>query len=134
MHAKLAAHHQLHGVQPVLAVADAASAARFFVDVLGFDLDFLYGEPATHGRVKSGDGTYGQPIYIHLSLVDEDESGRLPTGELRIHVGRELDALCQVYRGRGANIVDGPTSQPWGLREFVVLEPNGHCIRFCAEV
>lgn len=133
MNSKLAAHHQLHGVQPVLTVADVAAAARFFVDVLGFDLDFLYGEPPVHGRVKTGDGTYGQPIYVHLSLPKEDEAGRPPTGELRIHVGHAVDALCEVYRERGAHIVQEPTSQPWGLREFVVLEPNGHHLRFCAE-
>lgn len=133
MPSEIAARHQLHGMQPVLTVADVAAAARYFVDLLGFDLDFLYGDPPVHGRVKTGDGTYGQPIYIHLSLPDDDETGRQPTGELRIHVGHDVDALCQTYRGRGVNVVQDPISQPWGLREFVVLEPNGHYIRFCAE-
>ena len=133
MPSELAAHHQFHGVQPVLSVADVAAAARYFVDVLGFDLDFVYGEPPVHGRVKTGDGTYGQPIYIHLSLAGDDERGRQPTGELRLHVGHDVDALCEVYRSRGAEIVHPPTSQPWGLREFLVREPNGHFLRFCAE-
>ncbi len=133
MPSELASHHQLHGVQPVLTVADVTAAARYFVEVLGFDLDFMVGEPPVHGRVKTGDGTYGQPIYIHLSLAGDDEIGRQPTGELRIHVGHDVDALCGAYRSRGAEIVHPPTSQPWGLREFVVLEPNGHYLRFCAE-
>ena len=65
----LGTRHQFHGVQPVLPVADATRAARYFCDVLGFELDFIAGEP--------------------------------------------------------------PTSQPWGLREFALREPDGHLLRFC---
>lgn len=133
MSSQIAVLHQLHGVQPVLTVADVAAAARYFVDVLGFELDFLFGEPASHGRVRTGDGSYGQPIYIHLSRPGDDEAGRMPTGELRLHVGHDVDGLCEAYRARGANVVQEPVSQPWGLREFVVLEANGHRLRFCAE-
>ena len=129
----LASRHQLHGLQPVLTVADVKAAADYFVRVLGFELDFLYGDPPSHGRVKSGDGSYGQPIYVHLSPPGDDEIGLRPTGELRIHVGHDIDALCDAYVRRGADVVQSPTTQPWGLREFLVLEPNGHYIRFCAE-
>jgi len=117
----------------VLAVADVEAAADYFVGVLGFELDFLFGEPPSHARVRSGDGSYGQPIYIHLGAAGEDEKGLSPTGELRIHVGHDIDALCAAYQRRGANVVHEPTTQPWGLREFLVVEPNGHYIRFCAE-
>lgn len=133
MTASLAATHQLHGLQPVLTVADVSAAAAYFRDVLGFEIDFLYGDPPVHGRVMVGDGSWGQPIYIHLSPPGDDEAGQLPTGELRLHVGHDLDGLCSVYRARGARILHEPVSQPWGLREFVVLEPNGHHLRFCAE-
>lgn len=133
MSSQIAALHQLHGVQPVLKVADVAAAARYFVDVLGFELDFLTGEPVSHGRVRTGDGSYGQPIYIHLSRLGGDEAGRTPSGELRLHVGHDVDGLCETYRARGANVVQEPVSQPWGLREFVVLEANGHRLRFCGE-
>lgn len=129
----LAHIHQLHGIQPVLRVSDVARAAQYFVEVLGFELDFLFGDPPVHGRVKSGDGTYGQPIFIHLGLPGKDEAGLRPTGELRVHVGHDVDGLCSVYKQRGATIVQEPTTQPWGLREFLVLDPDGHYIRFCAE-
>jgi uncharacterized glyoxalase superfamily protein PhnB len=133
MPSEIATRHQLHGVQPVLTVADVSAAATYFADVLGFEIDFLFGTPASHGRVMTGDGSYGQPIYIHLSLAEGDEIGREPTGELRLHVGHDLDGLCATYRARGAHIVQEPVTQPWGLREFVVLEENGHYLRFCGE-
>jgi uncharacterized glyoxalase superfamily protein PhnB len=123
--------HQFHGVQPVLPVADVAATASYFRDVLGFEIDFLEGEPPVHGRVKQGDGSFGFPVYIHLSQAPPAEVR--PSGELRIHVGRDLDGLFEAYRALGVAIVFAPTSQPWGLREFAVREPNGHVLRFCAE-
>jgi len=91
----IARRHELHGLQPVLPVADVAASARFFERVLGFEIDFLYGAPATHGRVKSGDGSCGQPIFIHLSQAMPEDIR--PSGELRMHVGRGLDALFDAY-------------------------------------
>jgi uncharacterized glyoxalase superfamily protein PhnB len=123
--------HELHGVQPVLFVRDVAAAAAWFRDVLGFDLDFLHGEPPVHGRVMKGDGSYGQPIYIHLSTAPESELH--PSGELRIHVGRDLDGLFAAYRERGVGVDFEPVTQPWGLREFRVRTPDGHRLRFCGE-
>ena len=122
--------HQLHGLQPVLPVADVAASVAFFSTVLGFDIDSLKGSPPTHARVRSGDGSYGQRMFIHLSLA---KVSPVPAIELRIHVGRELDGLHEVYQRRGARVVQEPKTEPWGLREFVVREPNGHLLRFCAE-
>jgi catechol 2,3-dioxygenase-like lactoylglutathione lyase family enzyme len=129
--ADVARKHQLHGLQPVLPVSDVEASAAFFKNVLGFEVEFLRGSPAVHGRVKSGDGSYGQPIYVHLSKASAEQIH--PTGELRIHVGSELDALFSEYVRRGAQVISLPVSQPWGLREFVLREPNGYLLRFCAE-
>jgi catechol 2,3-dioxygenase-like lactoylglutathione lyase family enzyme len=122
--------HQFHGVQPVLPVADAAASAEYFRDVLGFETDFLEGNPPTHGRVKVV-GSWGHPVYIHLALADPDAVR--PSGEIRIYVGHDLDGLFEVYRSLGVEVVFSPVSQPWGLREFAVREINGHVLRFCAE-
>jgi uncharacterized protein YndB with AHSA1/START domain/uncharacterized glyoxalase superfamily protein PhnB len=131
-HEDLGRKHELHGVQPVLPVRDVAASAAYYVDVLGFDLDFLHGDPPMHGRIKKGDGTFGQPIYIHLTRVEAGDEVR-PSGELRLHVGRDLDALFAAYRARGVAVVAEPISQPWGLREFIVRDRDGHALRFCAE-
>lgn len=48
---------------PALFVADAAAASAFYVDRLGFRIDFLHGEPPFYGSV-SHDGTT-----IHLEFV-----------------------------------------------------------------
>jgi hypothetical protein len=116
----LARTHQLHGVQPVLPVADVAAAAAYFSQVLGFDIDFPYGEPPVHGRVRSGDGGYGQPIFIHLAQSTPDDC---PEVGLRIHVGRDVDGLHAEVVRRGVRIEEAPISQPGGCASFCCAHP-----------
>jgi uncharacterized glyoxalase superfamily protein PhnB len=126
----LAQRHQLHGVQPVLPVPDVAAAANWFVRVLGFEIDFLHGEPPAHGRVKLGDRSWGDPIYIHLS---RREGAIQPCGQTRLHVGRDIDALHAHTLSEGASVLQPPTDQPWGLREMVLQAPGGHRLVLGAE-
>ena len=127
----LGTRHQFHGVQPVLPVADATRAARYFCDVLGFALDFIAGEPPSYARVKHVPAPgLGEAVYLRLWQVNVREA-RPWRGEIVIHVGHDVDGLHAVYAKRGVDIVEPPTSQPWGLREFALREPDGHLLRFC---
>ena len=101
----LARHHQIHGVQPVLPVPDVAAAADWFCRTLGFTVDFLHGEPPVHGRVRAGDRSWGDPVFIHLSL----EAGPIaPCGETRLHVGHDVPALCEASEPLGQRGEIGP--------------------------
>ncbi len=129
---QLGKHHQLHGVQPVLPVPDVAAAAEWFVRLLGFEIDFLHGEPPHgHGRVKLGDRSYGDPIYIHLSRSADPIQ---PCGETRLHVGHDIDGLHAHVLAQGGTVLLPPTNQPWGLREIVVQSPGGHRLVLGAEI
>ena len=123
--------HQFHGVQPVLPVADVTRAARYFRDVLGFEIDFIAGEPPSYARVKHVPPTgEGEAVYLRLWQVNVRDA-RPWRGEIVIHVGHDIDGLYAAYVKRGVDIVEPPTSQPWGLRELAVREPDGHVLRFC---
>jgi catechol 2,3-dioxygenase-like lactoylglutathione lyase family enzyme len=125
---RLAQQHELHGLQPVLSVTDLAASVRFYCDVLGLELDFLWGEPPSYGRVRhTGDGA---PIYIHLSPAPP---ASIAPCELRLHVGRDVDGLHAAYAARGADVGPAPRNQPWGLREFELRDPDGHLLIFGAE-
>ncbi|MFH0128591.1 bleomycin resistance protein [Variovorax sp. VaC1] len=122
--------HEFHGVQPVLPVSDVSRAARWFRDVLGFELDFIAGEPPSYARVKKGDRSYGDPVYLRLWQCNTREA-RPWRGEIVIHVGKDIDGLHAAYVKRGVTVIEPPVSQPWGLREFAIREPDGHVLRFC---
>lgn len=131
---RLGDRHRFHGVQPVLPVADAARAARYFCEVLGFELDFIAGEPPSYARVKIGADRRGQPgegdpVYLRLWQCRPGDA-RPWRGEIVIHVGHDLDGLHAAYVRRGVAVIEPPQSHPWGLREFAVREPDGHVLRF----
>ena len=125
----LGTKHQFHGVQPVLPVHDVGATVQYYRDVLGFEADFLWGDPPVHGRVMKGDRTYGDPVYIHFTRAAAAEIR--PSGQIRIHVGQDIDGLFETYQTRGVDVVAEPKSEPWGLREFSIRDCNGHVLCFC---
>jgi len=42
----------------------------------------------------------------------------------------DADRLHALYRERGVAIAEPLESKPWGMREFAVCDPDGHCLRF----
>ncbi|MFZ0995323.1 MAG: VOC family protein [Candidatus Dormiibacterota bacterium] len=41
----------------------------------------------------------------------------------------DLDATFEKVRASGAEIVQEPTQQPWGTRDFAVRDPSGNLVR-----
>jgi [ribosomal protein S5]-alanine N-acetyltransferase len=114
--------------EPVLRVADVRLTADYYRDQLGFHIDFLYGDPPTHGAVSRGEWT-GSMVTVQLSQAPPER--RDPSASyLYIFVDTSLDALCESFRGRGVTITAEPKTQPWGLREFAIRDLNGHTLVF----
>ncbi len=125
----LGTEHQFHGLQPVLPVHDVNATVRYYCQVLGFEVDFLWGDPPVHARVMKGDRTYGDPVYIHFNKTADE---KIPVaGHIRIHVGHDVDGLFEAYRSRGVDTMTEPRSEEWGLREFSIRDCNGHILVFC---
>ncbi|MDM0004088.1 VOC family protein [Variovorax sp. J22G73] len=128
--------HGFHGVQPVLPVSDVSRAARWFCEVLGFELDFIAGEPPSYARVKKGDPkgdrSHGDPVFLRLWQCNARDA-KPWRGEIVIQVARDIDGLHAAYVKRGVTVIEPPASQPWGLREFAIREPDGHVLRFCSD-
>lgn len=132
METELAIRHQIHGVQPVLPVPEVAAAVQWFCRVLGFQLDFQIGEPADYARVRLGDRSFGDPVYIHLRQQAAGDAA--PTGETRLHAGHDIEGLHRHAVAAGAEVMQAPADQPWGLREFMLRAPGGHRLIIGAEL
>jgi len=124
----IAKTHQIHGVQPVQPVPDVGAATRWFCAVLGFSTDFSIGEPPSYARVRLGDRSWGDPVYIHLRQAEEGDGPAC--GETRLHAGHDIDGLHAHVLAQlavhGGEVLEPPTDQPWGLREFTLRGPGGH--------
>ena len=103
---------------PQLPVHDVKKTQEYYRDVLGFHIDWLWGEN-DYGSVSRDETT------LYLSNIGDRE---IPRAYFIINVG-EVDHLCAEWKAKGANIVEEPADKPWGLREFTLQDINGHCFR-----
>lgn len=108
------------------------AAIAHYRDTLGFEVDFVAGDPPIHARVSSGDRASAGAVRIRL-VPFEGGGARRDRGYFWVHVGRDLDGLYAKYVAAGVEIVSAPTLQPWGLRDFRIRDPDGHLYCFAAE-
>ena len=108
-----------HSVHPTLEGPDVRMATEFYRDRLGFEIEFLWGEPPVHGAVRCGD------VSIHFS-----EGTPEPRGFWLYLIVDAVDTLFERCRNLNVQLLDEPESQPWGMREFNMRDLNGYQLRF----
>jgi catechol 2,3-dioxygenase-like lactoylglutathione lyase family enzyme len=119
---------RLKGAVPVLYVRDVRASAEFYRDQLGFQIDFLHGNPAFYCAV-SRDGAA-----LHLKFVHEPVFGPGRVEEEGLIMAfvpvDDLKALHAEYQAKGVPLAQAPTKQAWGGTDFHVRDPDGNRISF----
>ena len=117
-------------------VHDPDLALGFYRDSLGLELrnDVAKGEFRwiTVGAAAQPDVAIVLTNYLNGSPADQDAvAGLIAKGALNgVHFHAEdLDGAFEKVRGAGAEIVEEPTEQPWGTRDFAVRDPSGNLVR-----
>jgi len=119
---------RIHGLEPVLIVRDMDATINFYTEILGFDLDFTYGEPINHAAVSWGDWSGGK-VTVQLSLAPQDCEA-LPYSQLYFFTDARIDELFQSFTAKGVEVVSEVKDFPWGMREFAIRDPEGPLLRF----
>jgi catechol 2,3-dioxygenase-like lactoylglutathione lyase family enzyme len=114
----------------VLMVADVRQTLAWYRDVLGFHIDFEYGDPPTHARVSSGDREHAGAARIRFEKGPESVNATSGC-YLYLHIGEGMDELCEEFRARDVEISAAPTDRPWG-RQFSIRDLNGYTLSFLA--
>jgi catechol 2,3-dioxygenase-like lactoylglutathione lyase family enzyme len=107
---------------PILNVKNVPASIAYYVEKLGFEKEWDWGEPATFGCVRR-DG-------VQIFLCAGAQGG--PGTWISLFV-RDVDALYADYQRRGAIIRQKPTNFPWGLKEMNVEDLDGHRLRLGSE-
>ena len=117
-------------------VHDPDSALAFYRDALGLELrndvardDFRW---ITVGAASQPGVAIVLTNYLNGSPADSDALAALVAkGALNgVHFHTDdLDATFEKLRDSGAEIVQEPTDQPWGTRDFAVRDPSGNLVR-----
>ena len=117
-------------------VHDPDDALRFYRDTLGLE---VRNDVANEGFRWITVGSADQPDiaivltnYLNGSPADRDAvSGLVAKGALNgVHFHTDnVDATFEQVRAAGAEIVQEPTEQFWGTRDFAVRDPSGNLVR-----
>jgi catechol 2,3-dioxygenase-like lactoylglutathione lyase family enzyme len=117
-------------------VHDPARALAFYRDALGLE---LRGDVAREDFRWITVGATSQPgvaivltNYLNGSPADGDALAALVAkGALNgVHFHTDdLDATFEKLRAADTEIVQEPTDQPWGTRDFAVRDPSGNLVR-----
>ena len=106
-------------VAPELPVPDLAAALEYYTGRLGFDVAAV---------MPSRDYAIVERDQVALHLFVADAATHTPVG---IHVfAGGLDEVHTDLESRGARIIQAIVRQPWGNREFRVVDPAGNTIKF----
>ena len=110
---------------PEIPVSNVEKAAEYYVNALGFHLDWHNPQDGI-GGISQGDCRifltnapfrqhYGNssPVIIWLNLESK----------------QEVDELYHRWRDSGAKILAEPEDKPWHLREFTVADLDGNQLR-----
>ncbi len=102
------------GVTPVLRVRDVVASRDYYVQALGFKVNF-----ETEDLVSVSRGGCG----LFLCQGDQGHAGSWVWID-----GKNVDALYEEYKTSGAKIRHPPTNYSWAL-EMQVEDPDGNVLR-----
>ncbi len=108
---------QLRSALPELPLGNVAAGVAYYRDVLGFHVNYAQENLGVMDRDE-----------ITLVLIDRTAS-HTGIGSCYFYVN-DVDTLHAELVAKGANVAGLPVSQPWGLREFRVLDPEGNRLTF----
>ena len=107
----------LRKVMPELPFTNVPAAVAHYRDVLGFEVNYAQHDIGVMDR----DG-----MRVLLIARTAKHTG---IGSCSFYVA-DADSLHAELTARGANVQGPPVSQPWGLREFKVLDLEGNRLSF----
>jgi uncharacterized glyoxalase superfamily protein PhnB len=117
---------KLGRITPILRIFDEAKAHEFYVDFLGFKVDWEHRFEADlplYMQVSKDD------CILHLSEHFGDGS---PGTHLRIETAGLEEFQQQLLAKRYKNARPGIEDMPWGTREMTISDPFGNTLSFAA--
>jgi catechol 2,3-dioxygenase-like lactoylglutathione lyase family enzyme len=119
-----------------ISVQDPEAALRFYRDALGLEVRL---DVSNEGFRWITVGAPGQDVGIVLSQPHGGRSqaegdallALVTKGALQAAIFRadDLDATFERVRASGAEVLEEPTDQPWGVRDCALRDPSGNLIR-----
>jgi len=110
---------------PVICTDDVTATVVYFEETLGFKQDWIWGDPPVYAGLKAGT----VEIYVThdpgmARAIRQQELG--PDVFLWV---KGIDAVYEKHKAAGAEIFEALSERPWGVRQYVIREPNGYLLK-----
>lgn len=112
---------------PILDVRHIEDSISFYVDRLGFDVDFRYEkDPENYAGVRRDD------VRLHMHRQPPEHFGNGAAGRLKFRIAvDDPDTLFDEFRAMGVLDSDVEVKETdWGTREFEFRDPDGNGLVF----
>lgn len=124
-------HPVLTATEAMLYVADIKTACDFYTAKLGFTVNFMYGEPPFYGMVTRDRARLclrrvKQPVFAGDIRSREE----LLSAAITVDTAAELKQLFLEFQAAGVPFHQTLKKQPWGAKNFIVLDPDGNLVLF----
>lgn len=104
------------GSNAVFHVTHIERAVAFYTTHLGFGVDFRYGDPEFYVGLSLGN------VCLHLSSAYPYKNN---TGHGHLYITfDEVDSLYRRLQAAGAKFYSPIANQPYGMRDFAVMDPD----------
>ena len=121
----------LSGTEAQLYVTDLKASCDFFTSKLGFTVDFVYGDPPFYGMVKRDHARLCMRLVCEPVFVGNiRQREHLLSASITVDAAAEIKQLFLEYQAAGVSFHQGLRKEPWGARNFIVLDPDGNLILF----
>jgi catechol 2,3-dioxygenase-like lactoylglutathione lyase family enzyme len=121
----------LNSTAAQLYVADIQAACDFYTTKLGFAVDFVYGDPPFYGQVSRDHAKLALRLVCEPVFAgDVREREHLLSAALTVATADEIKQLFLTYQDAGVPFALALKKEPWGARNFIVLDPDGNRILF----
>jgi catechol 2,3-dioxygenase-like lactoylglutathione lyase family enzyme len=114
-----------------LFVADIKASCDFFVEMLGFSIVFVYGEPPFYAQVRRDSG-FINLRHMDRPVIDPELRDResLLSSDMGVGTAEEIKQLFLEFQAKGVTFAQTLRKEPWGARTFIVKDPDGNLLLF----
>lgn len=114
-----------------LFVADIQRSCDFYTAKLGFLVDFVHGEPPFYGQVIRDRAQLAlRQVCEPVFAGDIRSREHLLSAAITVDSAGEIKQLFLDFQAAGVPFHQPLRKEPWGARNFIILDPDGNLILF----
>jgi uncharacterized glyoxalase superfamily protein PhnB len=104
------------------------AAAKYYQDQLGFEIHFVWGEPAEYVVTNREDS-------VGIHFVKQQDGFQPSQAHISLYIFvYDVDRLYLELKAKEVEIVNPIGTREWGMRDFDIKDPNGYLLSFGTHV